>query len=1220
MPQRPAEELNLESNNYSSPLTKRGASLRGAFLPHFVERPFTKLFEDQVAQHPAKIAIVCGDAILTFAELNERANQLANHLRSFGVGRESRVGICIDRSLEMAIGILGILKSGGAYVPLDPEYPIERLVFMISNTQPAVVVTKSTLAHLIPDNSVYLALLDEEWDAISSQPKTNLSSQPRPADLAYIIHTSGSTGTPKGVMIEHGNLANYLLALNHELEIQSDDIYLHTASIAFSSSRRQLMLPLSQGATVVIASSSERKDPLALFEMIKQRQVTVMDAVPSFWRTCTTILSELDDETRRELLDHQLRLMLSASEPLLSDIPHTWTIDFGHPARHVHMFGQTETAGIVCVNPISIANNRTSVDRVPMGKPIANTEVLVLDEEMNPCPAGLAGELYIGGAGVGRGYVCGSDFTAEKFVPHRFSDAPGVRLYRTGDWAISREDGRLEFAGRHDQQIKVRGFRVELGEIEAVIASHVAIRECAVIARNINGNPKLTAYFVTTDSAEEVATLREFLKKRLPDYAVPSSFVRLDSLPLSANGKVDRLALVAVDELEPELSSEYVAPRTAIENELASIWTELLNVERVGVDDNFFELGGNSLLAIQVIARTRQMFELDAPVIWLFEFATIRSLASRIEMARAGSDFNGPPPLVRVPRDQPLPMSFSQQRLWFLDQLDPGNHAYNIAHAIEITGPLDVTALRESLDMIVLRHEVLRTRFVAVEGVPLQQIDLPAEVDWQQVDPKDRAEAQRLVEKESRRPFDLATGPLLRALLLRLAPDEFILLLTMHHIVTDGWSAGVLANELGHFYQRHERGEAASLLELPVQYADFAAWHRDYLSTGLLDSQIEYWKRQLAGAPPVLHLPTDLPVPAVRSYGGAKKTIRLSTDLANRLNHFSRSQGATLFMTLLAAFNLLLARYSGQDDVVVGSPIAGRNQLETESLIGFFVNTLPLRTKVSPSGSVRDLIKSVRDTALGGYANQDVPFEKLVSEMHRDRNLEHNPIFQVMFVLQSGQTFLPKFSGLTVRKIDLQTETSKFDLALEAVDVNEGLDISISYSTDLFEEQSATQMLADFQLLIEWFVENPERSLSELHALSWKPKYPPATTATIDEQMTTAFVAPRTPIEEKMVSIWTEVLAIDHVSVEDSFFALGGHSLMATQVIARIRSTFNYELPLRRLFETPTIAGLADAICENHADKTTHDEFAALMAELEALTDDEARAQVALEQVPNTYR
>jgi acyl carrier protein len=708
--------------------------------------------------------------------------------------------------------------------------------------------------------------------------------------------------------------------------------------------------------------------------------------------------------------------------------------------------------------------------------------------------------------------------------------------------------------------------------------------------------------------------LREFLRTRLPDYAVPSSFVRLESLPLTANGKADRLALFAVDDLPPNVSNKYVAPRTPMESELASMWADLLGVERVGIDDNFFELGGNSLLAGQVVARVRQLFTVEAQLSWLFESATIGSFALRILEPPARSEITETPKLVRVPRDRPLPLSFSQQRLWFLDQLEPGNHAYNISHAIEINGPLNAMALRQALDEIILRHEVLRTRFVALEGIPLQQIDLPAEADWREIDAKDRAEAKRIIEAESRRPFDLSTGPLLRAFLLRLAPDEFILLLSMHHIVTDGWSGGVLINELMHLYQSHERDEAPSLLELPLQYADFAVWQRECLSTQRLEAQVEYWKRQLAGAPPVLHLPTDLPAPAVRSYRGAKKTIRLSTDLTNELKLFSRSHDVTLFMTLLAAFNVLLARYCGQDDLVVGSPIAGRNRVETESLIGFFVNTLPLRTRILQHASVRDLVESVRETALGGYVNQEVPFENLVSELQLDRNLEHNPIFQVMFAMQNAPASLPHFHNVVIGPFELESDTAKFDLSLEVKHGGEDLDISISFSTDLFEDESAIHMLADFHLLLESFVENPERLLSELPELSWKPKYAPATNAKLDEKISAAFVAPRTPIEEKLVSIWTEVLAIDRVSVEDNFFALGGHSLMATQVIARVRSTFNYELPLRRLFETPTIAGLAEAICENHADKTARDEFAALMAELEALTDDEARAQVVIEQ------
>jgi len=456
MPQLIIEEPVLESARY---FNSKLAMLNGPRVDHLVDRAFSALFEAQVLRNPAGLAVTCGEVSLSFAELNERANQLARHLQTLGVGRESLVGICIDRSLEMAVGILGILKSGGAYLPLDPDYPMDRLAFMIEDAKPSVIVTKSDLANVLPDHSAQVVLLDRDWTKIAEQSCENLSTQPSPADLAYVIYTSGSTGRPKGVMIEHGNLSNYLLALNREIGIRSDDVYLHLASIAFSSSRRQLMLPLSQGACVLIAAAEERKDPIALFETIKRAGVTVMDAVPSFWRNCTTILSEMDAETRAMLLDNSVRLMLSASEPLPADIPRTWSDDFKHPARHVHMFGQTETAGIVCINTISIEADST-LDRMPIGSPIANTEILVLNEEMKPCAVGVSGELYIGGAGVGRGYLNRPDLTAEKFVAHPF-DAAG-RLYRTGDWARLREDGRLEFAGRRDQQIKLRGFRVEL--------------------------------------------------------------------------------------------------------------------------------------------------------------------------------------------------------------------------------------------------------------------------------------------------------------------------------------------------------------------------------------------------------------------------------------------------------------------------------------------------------------------------------------------------------------------------------------------------------------------------------------------------------------------------------------------------------------------------------------------------------------------------------------
>src|ERR1044072_9264575 len=735
MPQLIIEEPVLETANH---FDSQYAMLNGARVDHFVERPFTTLFEAQALLNPTRLAVTCGTASLSFAELNERANQLARHLQTLGVGRESLVGICIDRSLERGIGILGILKSGGAYLPLDPEYPADRLAFMIEDAKPSVIVTKSDLAKFITARTSQIVLLDQEWPAIAEQPRENLSTQSSPADLAYVIYTSGSTGQPKGVMIEHGNLSNYLLALNREIEIRSDDVYLHLASIAFSSSRRQLMLPLSQGACVLIAGRDERKDPVALFATIKRAGVTGMDAVRAVWLNVTTILSKMDAAVRGPLLDNNVRLMLSASEPLPADIPRTWAIDFKHPARHVHMFGQTETAGIVCINTISTEVEAT-LDRMPIGTPIANTEVLVLDEDMKPCAAGISGELYIGGAGVGRGYVNRPDLTAEKYISHPFD--PAARLYPTGDWARLRDDGRLEFAGRRDQQIKLRGFRVELGEVEAALAKHPLIREAVVIARD-DADKKLVAWFVAGEASPNTGQVREFLGQLLPDYAVPSVFVQVDALPLTANGKVDRLAL-AQTEL-PRLSSRaYQSPQTKTEIELARVWSALLRTDQVGRHDNFFELGGNSLLAGQAIVRVRQAFKIDAPVTWLFESPTVAELGKRIESAVATGEVKAATALVRVSREQPLPLSFSQQSLWFLDQLEPESYAYNLAYATELNGPLVIDALRKALNAIVERHEVLRTRFVSVGGSPLQVVDLPGEADWRFIDLEDLPAQER---------------------------------------------------------------------------------------------------------------------------------------------------------------------------------------------------------------------------------------------------------------------------------------------------------------------------------------------------------------------------------------------------------------------------------------------------------------------------------------------
>ena len=1112
MPQQLIENPDLESDTTIEPLN---GIFRGPRIDALATRPFPQLFEDQVNRLAEKPAVAYEDESLTFAELNARANQLARHLRSLGVGPETLVGLCIDRSLEVAVGILGILKSGGAYLPLDPEYPKERLAFMLDDARPMLVLTRSKLADRVSKTAARVVLIDRDLRNISQQGKTNVDNAPQPRDLAYVIYTSGSTGKPKGVTIEHGNLANYLLALDHELKITRDDIYLHTASIAFSSSRRQLMLPLSQGATVVIATSDERKDPLALFEMIRHRGVTIMDAVPSFWRNCTAILAALESETRRDLLDNKLRLMLSASEPLLSDIPKTWASEFRHPARHVHMFGQTETAGIVSIYrvPAEISNAKI----VPIGRPIANSEIYILNEEKQPCAAGVAGELFIGGAGVGRGYLNRPELTAEKFIANPFSDQYGARLYRTGDWAKYDADGQIRFVGRRDQQVKLRGFRVELGEVETALAKHPAIRESVVIARDETnatsltpGSPagqpgwggavsegsttlqtekKLIAYFVADAPAPTISELRAFLLEQLPDYQVPSGFVQLDALPLSANGKVNRLALPDPDRTRPELSAPYSAPRNEIEQRLSEIWSEVLRLDRISINDDFFELGGNSLQAAQVCSRARNHFNCDIPLRLIFERRTIALMSEGFRASEAADPNLLIASCKPAEHDGTAPLSFSQQQFWLLDQAEPNTSLYNVCTAIRIGGPLEVAKLQRAFETIVARHEILRTNFVVKEGSPVQVIAPSMKLMVNVSDllslpmSEHEAEVERILAREAEKPLDLASGPLLRVKVLRLGELEHILLVTIHHIICDGWSMGVLLRELTELYQASDDCQT-SLPSLPIQFSDFARWQRERFQNEAVRRQMDYWKQRLADAPATLDLPTDYPRPALQTFNGAQESVVLSAPLRDSLKGLGQQEGATLFMTLLAAFQALLFRYSGQADIVVGSPIAGRTLTETENLIGAFVNTLVFRGNLSGNPTFREFLGRVRETALEAYANQEVPFEKLVAELRPERGANRTPLFQVMFVLQNTPSPNIEISGLSLRPLQLKRRTSKFDLTLQVEEEANGLRACLEYNTNLFAPVTMQSMLAHFQNLLEAVVANPAQRLSDLSFMS----------------------------------------------------------------------------------------------------------------------------------------
>ncbi|MBV9773327.1 MAG: amino acid adenylation domain-containing protein, partial [Gemmatimonadetes bacterium] len=1034
-----------------------------------------QLFERQVARTPDGVALIFGGETLRYAELDRRADRLANALRRRGVGPEVRVALCMERSVEMMVGVLGVLKAGGAYVPLDPASPAERLAGMIHDAGAPVVLTQEGLAGLLAGAGAEVVRLDVDWPAIAreSDDAPAAGVGPDPEGLAYVIFTSGSTGTPKGVGVSHRSAVSHLWWVRH-MVLRGVEILPATTPLFFDASLKQVVGPLLHGAAVWMLDGDTVRDPAALLRSLEGREAVALNCVPSLWR----MLLE------REGAEHALRglrALLLGGEALSASLLEQTFRRF--PGVEVwNLYGPTETT----VN--AVAGRVEPGGAGAIGRPVGNARAYVLDAHGHPVPVRVPGELYVGGAGVARGYVGRPDLTAERFVPDPFAAEPGARAYRTGDRVRWRTDGELEFLGRVDHQVKVRGFRIEPGEIEAMLAEHPQVREAVVLVReDVPGDPRLVAYLTAEGEAPAPAELRAHLKVHLPDYMVPGAFVALDALPLTPNGKVDRKALPAPS-ADAGVDS-FTAPRTPSEEILAGIWAAILGVEQVGVHESFFALGGHSLLATRVISRIREAFGVELPLRALFETPTVAELAARVDGERHAGGTQAPP-LERVSREAPLPLSFAQQRLWFIDQLEPGSATYNMPAALRLRGALDVNAFARSLTALVERHETLRTTFQVVDEEPVQVVapaaDLPLEVvALAAFAPEEReVEVQRRVRAEAATPFDLAAGPLLRSTLLRLDEDEHVVLFTMHHIVSDGWSTGVLVREVSALYEAFARGEAPRLPELPVQYADFAAWQRAWLSGDVLDTQIAYWRERLAGAPPVLELPTDFPRPAVASTEGATVTFALSAETTRALRGLARAEGATLFMVLLTGFQALLSRYTGQEDVVVGSPIAGRNRVEVEGLIGFFVNTLVLRGDLSGEPSVRALLGRVREAVLGAHAHQDLPFERLVDELSVERSLAHTPLFQVVLTLEEARRESLHLGDVQAERLETGSATAKFDLHLSLSDEGERLSGRVEYRTDLFEAATVERMAAHVSALLAGMAAQPQAKVAELEVLS----------------------------------------------------------------------------------------------------------------------------------------
>ena len=1049
-----------------------------------IQQPLQVHFERRAELTPDAPALTFEGRQISYRELNARANQLARYLRRRGVGAEVRVGICVKRSVELVVGLLGILKAGGAFVPLDAAYPPERLKFMLEDAQLRVVVTQLELTSHLPASAGEVVCLDADWSGIGEEDAANLDAVSTSSSLAYVIYTSGSTGWPKGVMIEHRSLMNYLYWVDEHLLGDAVERMPVTTRLTFDASLKQIFAPLLRGGCVWMVSDEWALEPGKMLEALMTGGRVGFNCVPSLWKA----MLELVESGRYQGSLDTLTSLFVGGEQLGRELMNRTFAALPH-LRMWNLYGPTEAtanASAALCEPRAVPH---------IGRPIANSQIYLLDERLEPVAIGIPGHLYIGGINLARGYLNRPELTAEKFIPNPFGAEAGARLYHSGDLARYLPGGEIEYLGRDDGQVKVRGFRVELGEIEVTLSHHPAVEEVLVMAHDVqDGDKRLVAYVVAGGDRRTLKhELRSFLKQKLPEHLWPSSILLLDALPLTLTGKIDRQALSAMSgEPEAEAGEVYVAPQSPVEEMLAGIWSEILGVGRVGQNDDFFELGGHSLLAMQLMSRVREAFSTEVGLGEIFENPTLAAFARRVESLLREGAKTSLPPLTRVSREQPLALSFAQQRLWFIHQIEPDSPVNLLPAAVRIIGALDLAALEKTFNEIIRRHESLRTSFAVFEGQPVQVIAPAAHLELPLVDLSALAQDERdertrtLMREETRHPFDLSKWPLMRMKALKLSAQEHIVLLTMHHVISDGWSNRVLISEVAALYDAFTQGRPSPLVELPVQYADFSVWQRNWLQGDALEKQLSYWREHLAGAPTVLELPTDRPRPVSQIFPVASEPVKFSSGLTGLLKELSRREGATLFMTLLTVFQLLLARYSGQDDIVVGLPTAGRSRAETETLIGFFVNTLVLRTRVDGNQSFDQLLRDVRNNVLQAFAHQDVPFEKLVEELQPDRSLNHNPLFQVMLAVQSAlpQQESLKLSGLQLSLVEVEHAVATLDLALILDEVDDGLSGSMKYRSDIFEAATIRRMISHFEMLLESVVAQPSSRISRLSLLT----------------------------------------------------------------------------------------------------------------------------------------
>lgn len=1076
--------------------------------PH--DRCIHQIFETQAEQTPDATAIVSADLHLTYRQLNQAANRLAHHLRKLGAGPETRVGICLERSPELIVGLFAILKSGAAYVPLDPSYPSERLTYIVEHAEVKILITEKAVHSVLSIHAESLVFVDADREQIARQSNLKPATGAVSGNAAYVIYTSGSTGKPKGVVIEHRPVINFLASMRRQTSLSTKSVMLAITSVSFDTAVLEIYLPLVFGARVVLVGTQQARDGKELGRIIRESQVTMMQATPSTYR----LITEEDPDSLGSVE------VISGGDALPADLGR---ILLSHSSGVQNLYGPTETTVYSSLHDLSDCSAMPMAERdgyVPLGRPIDNTRLYILDKEavkagyLCPVAIGVPGELYIGGEGLARGYLSRPGLTAERFLPDPFTAIAGARVYSSGDLTSFRADGVIDFLGRLDFQVKVRGHRIEIGEIEAVLARHADVKQCVVTAQKRGaGQFRLVGYVVPAGKAPGVPALRSYLADSLPAYMIPEVFVMLNSLPMTPNRKVDRTGLPAPSESAQVTGSPYVAPRTITEKKLAEIYCEVLELKRISIDDGFFELGGHSLLATKIRSRILTAFDAEVEARRVFELPTIALLSKHIDnLLQPHGAIPTIPAIMPVTKTGPRPLSFAQQRLWFLDQHDGPSAIFNMAGALSLNGPLNIPVLTESLGEIIRRHEVLRSTFPLGEDGPIQVV-APANdpqlsiVDLRHISPaKQQEQLQRQAAVAAASPFNLAHDPLLRMTLFQcgeethssVAPNGIgshstglvsqqvhVLLVIVHHIVFDGWSIGVLFNELSCLYRARLDGLPTPLPELPIQYGDWALWQRRSLEPGsaALEAHL-VWGRQQLTSLPTLELPTDRPRPQMPSYRGARHHFNITAPLMADLRALACRENCTLFTALLSVFNVLLHRMSGQTDIVVGTDVANRNRNEVEPLIGFFVNQLVLRTELAGDPSFRALLTRTREVVLAAEAHQDLPFDKLVEALRPERHASRAPLFQVKIVFADAPTPPLRLPGLDMSLIEIETGATQLDLILFLVDSPDGTKASTEYSTDLFDVATIARMATNFEALIASVTTAPDIPISKLNMRS----------------------------------------------------------------------------------------------------------------------------------------